>query len=153
MKKFYPILVSVVIATALIASLASGAVVNGPVASKLNGPATKQTGVLFANWTGRLSTERFYGDVIDVRGWNHLTLMWRGITSFSNYTGIQGTFIVYASRNSTGPWSPIYVSTTKQSFTADGAIHLDVAGYNYVAVSFNRTRNGLHLEYGVSNTK
>jgi len=96
----------------------------------------------FSNWTGRSATEVKYYDVYDVRGWRLVTVQWAGITSFSNYTGIQGTFKIYGGPTASGPWSPVNVAATALSYTADGTVTFANAN-NYLKVSFNRTRNGL----------
>ena len=117
----------------------------------------------FSNYTGPKGSERICPNVVDARGWRKVTVQWNGqgiryanystpggktagkkFGSFGGYSGINGTLNLYVGQNPYGPWAPVYVGTTKLSYTADGAVTFDNDS-NYVTWGWTRTSTGINV--------
>ncbi|MGC2423174.1 MAG: hypothetical protein WA666_02335 [Nitrospirota bacterium] len=104
-----------------------------------------------------ISSTTGLGDVYRVFGWRYVTVQWKGVYSgwynystasgktaghahrFGGYSSISpGTFKLYAGPTANGPWSLIYVGSTAQSYTGDGAITIPNSS-NYMCVSYTRS--------------
>ena len=120
---------------------ARAATLGGP---PTNGNANQATTLSYTNWSTVAGTETFSPNVYDVRGWRYVTIQWKGVTVLGNYSGIAGTFKVYAGPTPTGPWSPVNIGTTALSYTADGYVTFENTN-NYIKTSWTRTRNRVNF--------
>lgn len=97
---------------------------------------------VFNGYSGASSTERF-SSAIYVRGFRKIGVQVSGITKLGNYSGLSGTVALYGGNSETGRRTKITVPpSTVASWTADTAITIDNA-FDYLWVSWTRTRNAL----------